>query len=596
MAKLSDSDLIQRYLYLGTDQPFYIHENKPLDIAEARRILQPVETQVLGTSPGADEAMQELARSVSLKEQPLDLVVKAWNSGALVRHDECLFTLAYLARTYRLPEHKHTVYEVIPKLIERSEDLFLFVHFYLSLAKQDARLKGNGFGNGMKVALKKWYDKHSSQDLAQLLAVDRGHLKWSHKDLLVMLHLNLADEGKMQVIDAAVGGIGRKRPPKPKIDGSAKKPKSASPEPSTSTKPAEDVETKKEDQPKDEDSGALNTYRRIKEFKASEDAQTVLSKTFGFRYPMHIVPSQLQRAPMIWVKYLPHMPYKDVVKSALVLQDYKLLKDPSSELAIVYGRALNCMTAVKTSKISPIYIYQIMRLFEERQRYLNVVKEAVHTANNLALKNAAANPVVMRQFYQALNQAMLNYQRTGLRFFVTLDLRSKQSKKRVFGNRLMSCQAAFVLLALPMYKQETQITIKSFTEQSNVLSDVNFTREMEFFQGCDHIQAIASKKTKVDICQPMNEARSSKANVDVFLTIVDSLIRVNPKRTSPALALSAYNAESKNKAVYIIVSLSRHSQDFQHKDKTSNGRVLEVVGCTEDTPKIIDAYIKNHFQ
>lgn len=55
-------------------------------------------------------------------------------SGSLVRPDECLFALAFLARTFKTPEEKHKVYETIPKLIERSEDLFQFVHFYQKLA------------------------------------------------------------------------------------------------------------------------------------------------------------------------------------------------------------------------------------------------------------------------------------------------------------------------------------------------------------------------------------------------------------------------------------------------------------------------------
>ena len=113
----------------------------------------------------------------------------------------------------------------------------------------------------------------------------------------------------------------------------------------------------------------------------------------------------------------------------------------------------------------------------------------------------------------------------------------------------MSCQAAYVLLTLPMLKRETHVNIMSFTEQPNKLTNVNLTREMAFFQACDHIQAIANRKTKVDICEPIRHAQRTKAKVDVFLTIVDSLIRVNPKRDSPVQVLNTYNTETRSKAV-----------------------------------------------
>lgn len=66
-------------------------------------------------------------------------------SGSLVRPDECLFALAFLARTFKTPEEKHKVYETIPKLIERSEDLFQFVHFYQKLATTGKGECGLGF-------------------------------------------------------------------------------------------------------------------------------------------------------------------------------------------------------------------------------------------------------------------------------------------------------------------------------------------------------------------------------------------------------------------------------------------------------------------
>ncbi|XP_065081746.1 RNA-binding protein RO60-like [Ochlerotatus camptorhynchus] len=565
---MNDTEVILRYLYLGTDQPFYIRKNKPLDVNEGCRILAPVRTLAEATAHMDDPAALKAAEAVTLKEPPVDMIVRIMKSGTLVRNDECLFALAFLARTFTKPEEKHKVYEVVPTLIESSKDLFQFVHFYQVLAAKPA---GKGFGNGMKVAIGKWYNKHSAEELANLLAMDRGWHDWCHKDILKMAHMNLEDEAKMQVLDAACGGKGKKRPTKSKTNGESK------------------------DDVAQVDSKALKIYNRMKAFKSVQTANEATGCIKTHKYSLQLVPSQLHRAPVVWESLFPHMSYRDIVQAALVLQDYKLLKETDTPLSEAYGKVLNRMTSVTESKVNSIFIYQVMRLFEERQRYLNAVKEAIHTTNNLALKNTKANPTVLKQFYGALNQSMLNYQRTGLNFLVTLDLRSKQSKKRVFGNRLMSCQAAYILLTLPMFKREPHLKVFSFTDQPTELVEVDLTREMDFFKGCDHIQNHANKKTKVSITQPIQHATKKQMKVDVFITIVDSLIRVNPKRESPVAALKSYNKNMNRNARYIVVSLSRHQQDLDHANMGSTKGVLELVGCSEETPKLIDAYVKHHF-
>ncbi|XP_053693958.1 RNA-binding protein RO60-like [Sabethes cyaneus] len=588
---MNDTAVILRYLYLGTDQPFYIqNKNRALDIEKGCRILAPIRTLVQATSSTDDPATaRKLADNVTLTEPPVKMIVRVMKSGSLVRNDECLFALAYLARTFTDAEEKHKVYEAALEVIDESKDLFQFVDFYKKLAPKPG---GKGFGHGMRTALTKWYDKHSAVELAKLLTTDRSWFGWRHENILVMIHINLKDDAKMQVLDCAVGGPGRRKA-KPKQTTQ----KNGSEENDSGVQLNEKLTNSdgNDNVNVEEDSEALKIYRRMKQFKSTQTSSMACGPIKQYRYPIQLVPAQLHRSPAVWESLLPHMAYRDVVQAALVLQDYKLLKDNDTPLSIAYGNVLNRMTSVSESKIHPIFIYQTMRLFEERQRYLNVVKEAVHTTNNLALKNATANPTVLKQFNCALNHSMLNYKRTGLNFLVTLDLRSKQTKKRVFGNRLMSCQAAFVLLTLPMFKREPHMTVLSFTEAPHVLTHLDFTREMTFFQACDHIQSLANKKTKVDITQPIQYARQNKKKVDVFITIVDSLIRVNPNRHSPVVALNSYNTETKKNAVYIIISLSRHQQDLDHINMTSTKGVLELVGCTEDTPKLIDAYVKRSF-
>lgn len=724
---MNDTEVFRRYLYLGTDQPFFIRKNKPLDVAEGLRILAPIAALANATRNPANAAAIQGVASVDVLELPEKTVERVMESGTPVRNDECLFALAYLIRIYKTAD-RAPVFKLLPTLIKSSKDLFLFLHFYKILApetpleeesksaptkksdetseetsddqpkkesgetpegesgdKPKKKRKGKGkatFGHAIKGVLRKWYNKYTAEELAEMIASDRGWYGWCHVDILRMAHLNLKDDAKMQVLDKACGGKGVFKP-RPKTKKNKGKSKVASSDAASGgeakTVPMESEtegestadeakaqdsdaapgeegknessESKTGENPVEADelqveSEALLIFKRIKNFKKLAKIQDAVSQIKEQNYPLQLVPSQMHRAEDIWQSLFPNMSYRELIQAALVLQDYKLLKDPERPLCKAYGEKLNCMNSVAKSNISPIFIYQIMRLFEERQRYLCTVKESIHTSNNVGLKNIKPNPDVLKQFYLVLNQSILSYQPCQpkkpsqpkkpeqpdqptqsdeptqsdqpaqqdqptqilkpiqptrqlkpkkLRILVTLDLRSKQSKKRVFNNRLMSCQAAYILLTFPLLKGNNFVKVLSFTENKSELAEVDFTREMEFFQGCDHIQNRANKKTAVDITQPIKQAAEQKMEVDAFLTIVDSLIRVNPKRESPVEELNNYNKTMKKQARYIVVSLSRHQQDFNHRDMNSTKGVLELVGCSEEIPVVIDAYMRKHF-
>lgn len=567
---MDTTDVILRYLYLGTTQPYYIYKSKSLDVGLGRLVLEPIKILVQAAENPNDLELRAKAEKISLREEPVDTIVRAINSGSLPRRDECLFTLAYLIRTYKKPEEKHRVYRVLPNLIAEGKELFQFVQFYQILAEP----KETGFGNGMRKALTKWYDRHTADELAKLLVTDRGAYGWTHRDILRQAHVQLADTAKTQVLLIVKGPGTLEKFRKTEYTGKYV----------DAVYGALEVESE-----------ALTMFNQMKKFKALDTADKACNGITEQQYPFELVPVPLLRSAAVWESLFPRLPYRDILRAAVLLQDFRLLKENDSPLSVAYGNVLNRMTSVRESRLHPIVIYRLMRLFEERQRYHNAVKEAIHTSNNLTLKNSKANPTVLKQFYAVLNESMLNYERTGLRFLVTLDLRSKQSKKRVFGNRLMSCQAAYILLTLPIVKREPHVTVLSFTEKPEELKKVNLSREMDFFKACDHIQNAAVKKTNVQLTRPIEYAEENKMPVDVFITIVDSLIRVNPKRRSPVVKLNAYNKAMKQKARFVIVNLSRHNRDLEHDDMNSTSGVLELAGCAEDAPKLIDAYVKRHF-
>ncbi|XP_055638032.1 RNA-binding protein RO60-like [Toxorhynchites rutilus septentrionalis] len=631
------NELLHRYFYLGNDRPFYIHRNRSLDVDRGCRILTPIKELVeaiLKSDGGPPKG------KVAITTDPVTTVVNVIRNGSLIRNNECLFVLAYLARVFVAQEEKHKVYEQIPQVIDTSRDLFMFIHFYSLLGPVAIVGKGKGFGYGLRGALTKWYDKYSPEKLAVLLASDPSWNNWHHKDILRMVHINLKNEAKRKVIDAAIANDKdhqrKSKPTKQQTNSleindklaslalDANSPKNndnvaeenrpeAAPLPQDQNvrgeapdndAPADGAagdgnapqENRVEgEQPESQTESALEIFKRIKKFKACKTATEACEGIEKYKYSFHLIPNQLHRSQAVWESAFPNMSYEQIVESMLVLQDYKLLTEEDTPFSIKYSSFLNNMTAVKQSGVSPIFMYRVLRLYEEKQRFLDTVKEAVHTTNNLILKSLSPNFSILKQTYGALNCSMLNLKRTGLNYMITLDLRSKITKKRVFGNRLMSCQAASVLLALPILKCEKQVHIFTFTEIPNRLENVEFTREMSLAVACDEIQRQAgNKKTKVDINHPCRYAHQREFDVDVFITIVDSLIRVNPQRKSPASALQVYNSKMNKKACYILINLCRHQQDLVHQATDKPG-VLEITGCSEDTMKVIDSYVNRCF-
>lgn len=767
--------MLLRYLYLGTDQPYFIHKNRPLEFQVGWEIMdriQPVQDAENKPDPEAKDDEKEAkddkkatkdgeneakdgeglpAGKAQFTGKLVDAIVKALASGSLVRHDECLFALAFLVRTSTEIEAKRNIYDKLPDAIKSSKDLFQFVYFY---QKINQKVKGTektlvSFGNGMKRAIRKWYDKQDK--LEDLLATDRGWYKWCHKDLIKKAHVKLENEDKMQVLDAVCGGAGKKwltkeellgesksakaaptdeasgeavspavvktkeqlreaariakesadsaqeaameaakvyalavengeQPPvvkraaevyadkaktaaacaeaarkaaqkvaeaygAKKVKKPFKKPSGVEKAPEAPTDTAEtpaapiDLEDRKEAAEamvtagraaatrisaaklakaritEAQPAGALETYTRIKEFKRKQFADDETIRQIAlYNYPLQVVPAKLHNVQEIWPHLLRNMPYRDVVHVVLILQDYKLLEDKNSATYKAYSNVLNLLDNVERSKISPIFVYQVMRLFEERQRYLSVVKEAIHATKVLPIENSVPpNDPMLERFRVVLTHSLNSCKLPALKYMVTLDLRSQYFKKRIFGNRLMSCMAAQALLTLPILKHERGTDVLKFTPDVNSLDTVYIPKDADFFDATDKLRQslgkdstadakkdnkkISKKKsTKVDINQPLKLAQTQNGNVDVFVTIVDSLIRVNPTRKSPEDTLEEYNKAKNAKARYIIINLCRHKQDLSASTKcVSKNGVLEVAGCPEEIFKVISAFVAGEF-
>ena len=89
--EMNDTVVIQRYLFVGTNQPFYIQKNQPFDIKAGCRVLALIRTLVEAVEKPNDPAARRLADSVNLAEPPVDTVSRVSNIGMVGRGGGFIF-------------------------------------------------------------------------------------------------------------------------------------------------------------------------------------------------------------------------------------------------------------------------------------------------------------------------------------------------------------------------------------------------------------------------------------------------------------------------------------------------------------------------
>lgn len=73
---MDTTDVILRYLYLGTTQPYYIYKSKSLDVGLGRLVLEPIKILVQAAENPNDLELRAKAEKISLREEPVDTIVR----------------------------------------------------------------------------------------------------------------------------------------------------------------------------------------------------------------------------------------------------------------------------------------------------------------------------------------------------------------------------------------------------------------------------------------------------------------------------------------------------------------------------------------
>uniref|UniRef100_A0A182N4W7 TROVE domain-containing protein n=1 Tax=Anopheles dirus TaxID=7168 RepID=A0A182N4W7_9DIPT len=610
---------VQRFLYLGSDVPFAFDPPKALDLETGKSLLAPlvkpgVATEHKVEAPG-NVAVVGSSKSHSKKagKQPVDkqkttgkdaagstdvtaskgaaestikpvpspilaMIGTTITNKALRRTDECLFALAYCAREFPTSEERHEVYQLLPKLIRTSAELFMFLSYYTQLATQSGHA---GFGHGLRKAVTHWYERFTPFELAELLVRDISSSGWSHKDVVAKVHPKLASPEKQLLIDSAMkrsSQLQQKQTPvrKGKKKATSNNAPEAKGDPSTSK--------------------ALKRYQALLQFRSAPNVTSVLElvKQHGAKGTMSLLPKHFRRSAKVWEVFYPHVSYRELLHAVLPMQDYRLLEEGEPNADKFAEMLAKRLDALETEQIHPIEVQQIAKLYRSNKRYSSLVKESIHHIQQPEMLPPLKQ--VLDGLNLALDRSFTHHPKTGARYYIALDLRTLHDRKKTLFNEMTSCFQASVMLAFSIFKREKHVTVVAFTDNVTTLTPVAFEPTMGWEQAIEHCVGLMLPKTKVSLAAPIKQAETQKLKVDVFITITDSLIRVHPTRIPPLTEMQEYRKKAKlNLSRYVAISLHRHEPSFEFPQDADVGGMLEMVGYSANNAKIIEAFAKNLF-
>uniref|UniRef100_A0A182PZE5 TROVE domain-containing protein n=1 Tax=Anopheles farauti TaxID=69004 RepID=A0A182PZE5_9DIPT len=605
---------VQRFLYLGSDVPFAFDPPRALNFEVGRTVLTPVVHSVGSTDAkvketaaidGVDSTKSHPKKSakqavdkketkptqqagstgtpkattdstIKLPPSPLLLMIKTTiKNKTLRRLDECLYALAFCAREFPTEEERHSVYELLPELIRTSAELFTFLSYYTQLATHSGYA---GFGHGLRKAVVKWYERFTASELAELFVRSTGSSGWTHKDVISKVHPKLASPEKQLIIDAVMKRTSQQQQKQTPVKKGKKK--------ATSNSAPEAKDASK----------ALKRYQSLLQFRSAPNVSSVLEliRLHGAKGKLDLLPKSFQRSAKVWEVFYPHVSYRELLQAVLPMQDYRLLQEGEANTEAFAEVLVKRLDALETEQIHPIEVQLIAKLYQSGKRYLSLMKQSIYHLQQPELPPPAKK--VVEGLNMALERSFLHHPKTGARYFIALDLRIAHDRKKVLHNEIISCFQASVMLAFSIFKREKNVTVVAFTDDVEKLTPVAFEPTMGWEQAIEHCVQLMLPKTKVSLAAPIKQAETQKLKVDVFITITDSVVRVNPARVPPLAALQEYRKKAKmNLSRYIAISLRRKDPSFDFPQDVDVSGMLEMVGYSENNAKIIEAFAKNQF-
>ncbi|MFT4078363.1 TROVE domain-containing protein [Rhodomicrobium sp.] len=388
-----------------------------------------------------------------------------------------------------------------------------------------------GFDPTVKRAVALWYAEQRTDDLARQVVTSRQRGGWTHRDLIRLSQPLAADPARKALYEWVA--TERASPALPSV---------------------------------------VKGYVALQHAKTADEAAALIA---AHDLPIETVPKHWRRDEKVLRAVVERMPVKTLLRELGRLTATGVLKSTGEGLNLIMP-SLRDITRVWQSHLHPFAF--LLALDDYRKGHDNAEK-----------LNWEPLPQVEDALEAAFHAAFANSDTTGKRLLIAVDGSYSMGASHVVGTGL-SARDAVAAMALVSASVERECHVAAFTVPSGLdeqrLLPVNIDATMRLPEALREIANYASDS--VDCALPMLYALENDLKVDAFVVYTDSEVRV--KSVHPALALREYRSRSGIPAKLVIAGVA--SAGFAIAD-TNDGGMLDIIGFSESTPRLIADFIRN---
>lgn len=417
-------------------------------------------------------------------KRALSVIADVSDAGRAPKNDPAIFALMLAACA---DVDGDALQQAFDKTVRIGTHLFQFV--------ASARAM-RGWGRRLKRLVRSWYERQEAKDLAFQVGKYQSREKWSHRDLLRVVHLKESDPAKRAVLAWAANKLG-------------------------------------DDQRVDLPS-FLVAFDAVNK---ATDEKAVAEIAQGARLPFECIPSQWHKSPLVWKAMLPTLGYTAIMRSLGRMTAIGFLAPMSDAVKDVADRLRN-QEAMRKARVHPLAVLVASRQY------------GAGRGDKGSLTWTPCEPIV-----DALDEAFtLSFgavEPMGKRTLIGVDVSGSMGWGTVCGSPVTPREAS-AALALQIARTEPAYHVKGFSHQ---LVDLPITKRSSLASVVKAMDAVPYGAT--DCALPMQYALQQNIPADLFVVITDNETWCGHEH--PKTALRNYRKKMQIPAKLVVLAMTATS-------------------------------------
>lgn len=440
-------------------------------------------------------------------------------------NDPALFALAVCSGTGD-EETRRVANEALPKVARIPTHLFTFLEY---------RKEFGGWGRSLRRAVSRWYNRKDPDRLAYHLIKYRQRNGWTHRDALLLAHVEPRTDEHDALYHWAAQGEWKGEYAHPQVEA----------------------------------------YEAVSTIHSPDDADEdvvdfVTDAIRTHRLPRETIPSHLLNETEVWEALLEDMPVWALVRNLGKMTDVGLI-DPMSDAAELVANRLTDEERVLASGIHPMKVLSALLVYRNGQGYRGSLRW---------------NPV--REVVDALDEAFYlafgNVEPTGKRLVFGVDQSGSMKNADCGDIDFMTAAQGALAMALVTANVEDKYAFVGFTRQPYPMS-VSPNSRLD-----DILPQFPGYGEGTNVGVPVEWALDNDIEADAFINYTDNQTWAGSRH--PQQALDEYRRKVNPGARMVNVATSPYRGRVSDPEDPG---VLEVVGFDTSTPDIISGFVRGDF-